>query len=535
MSTTAGYGVSDTLKYLFEGLRQTTKEDGITPVYHDKDVRELAKHICCRNYGFLCWELTHLYWAIVNAYPELKGQSNWVSFFWIDRPFSPKRFRAAFSQGVSWQNGEVILSSDTLNISNGTTKFSISPTRVSVLATFNEFLLSVDPRLIQGFQSELVHADINKVKQLSSQLQTALYEFLKAHLPHAQQQTRFRYFENWLTEENLIADVVNDDDIFRFWEHASEDPDAESYKRFQTAFFDVLDSLTAFKVVESQYAVAFAQTIGGDFESGEFDVGDWHDSSDLLANNFTELAFSDVDEEFDVSSLSKQPKCLSQVEVAAIDYPLAYQAYTARFVLSFLRLYVFDKWQAVVIQAMRKSKSTVYEKLQQTPVDNYFTYLQLLKQCLESLVHSRQCLLHVLLQIDPQTATPELLQDMPEDTLAGVAHWINENGHEGESHMLFKKLTMHFPVFRQAIEGCDNAYKNNNKAGFKVVPEASESELYAETLTKVNKTLVKLDGYIHKIEQLLIDEQSLDTKFSSDVCIFSNRFNSLYGDKNAGE
>lgn len=541
MSTIVGYGVSDTLKSLFEGLRQTTKEDGVTPVYHDKDVRELAKHLCCRNYGFLCWELLHLYWAVVHAYPSFRGQNSWLNFFWIERPFSAKTFRSAFSQGASWQGGEVKMESEALSIVIGPAKFAISPTRISLLATFNEFLLSVDSGLIQGFQTELIHSDINKVKQLSNQLQTVLYEFLKTHIPVAQQQTRFRYFENWLKNADLSPENVNDGDIFQFWVRASEDPDAESYKRFHTAFFDVLDSLTAFKVVDSQNGAAYAQTIGGDFQKGELDAGDWQESfatdssNEMSVSNLANLAFEDVDENFDVNSLSKTPKCLSQNEISAMLYPMTYSVYAGRFLLSFLRLYVFDKWQAVIIQAMRKSKSSVYEKLQQPPSDTYGTYLQLLDSCNESLVFSRDCLLHILLQIEPKDACSELLQGLSKSTLADIALWMHESDTQSDMNHLAKKLIMGFPEFRRAVENCEIAYRKNNKAGFKQLTEAIDPEIYLETLNKVNKTTAKLDSFRLKIKQFLIDDLSLETKFSSDVCIFTSRFNSLYGDNNAGE
>lgn len=526
MPTTVGFGVSDTLRSIFDGLSQAEGLNG--QKYSDIDINKVKQYVICRNYSKASLELVYLCWAIVNAYPSRRGASNLEAFFWLDEAYTPRRFREAFKQ--AWQDspGKVALAQVYLNLEVDNKAFSISPSRVGVLAVLMEFIITVDPSLIHTIQSSLFRGNSKAIDQLAKQLQKSIYQFLKSHLPEAQIQTRYRYFEAWLNQSGQTPASLDDEDIMHFWQDASEDKQAQSYVLYSTALFDVLDALSAIEIVENQQGVAYADSFGAEREFGEVNPEQVHT-----------LLFSESPEQLDVKALCQAPKCLTQEEAQWLQPLSDYRLYTHTFLLSFMRLQVFASWQSVLVQAKRKSQSTVAEKLTEVPEQGYAKYQLELSTLSKALTYAQDCLLYVLLERDPELACAELLQKLPQEQLRPVAGFLAELRQQSPASWpsLLKQISLQFPAFRQLIQPLQGAFKKNNKAGFKTLPQQEELEPYINALhhmTKLQGLLNKhQDNIIHLDNQLDSQIKLLSSIFSSDVCIFTKRFNTLYGGLNA--
>ena len=151
------YGVSAELIAAFDGLRETPGISG--PKYRQKDIDNLSQMILCRNYGKATLELSYLLQAILmckrSGDSTARGLGNsttqeiWLNFFWLEESITPKRFRAAFDVIPEPVQAYLQLNEQGLTIRLPTCEFTLSPTRIATLASFLEFLVYVDPSVLQ--------------------------------------------------------------------------------------------------------------------------------------------------------------------------------------------------------------------------------------------------------------------------------------------------------------------------------------------------------------------------------------------------
>ena len=529
MSTTAGFGVSDSLRGIFAGLMQTEGRFG--PKYLNRDILKVQQYICCRNYSKATLELVYLCWAIVNACPARRNMGKLEAFFWLDEAHTPARFRAAFSQDWQTSTGQVALRHDHLNIIVGSTEFNISPARVGVLAVLMEFIVTLDPGLLSELQQALPNACQQHIDQLARLLQQRVYHYLKEHLPEAQIQTRYRYFEQWLAQQDLSPETLSDDDILLFWQQAQADKQAQSYVLYSTALFDALDAIDAMKIVASQQAVHYAASLGHLSEQGEIDpqqliASHWDEQFSELVNTLT---FSETSPPASLKLLCNSPKCLTLQEAEWLQPLLDYSAYTLPYLRSFMRLQVFSRWQAVLVQAKRKSPGVLAEKLKDIPVQGYAMYQLEIDGLQQAIQYSQRCLLAVLLQLEPQFACSELLQQLPATEMQHIASLLAEIQPDASWDSRVKRLRLQFPTFRQLCEQAESACKKNNKAGFKNLSNTEDAEPYIEAFELLCTTAKLCQAHGAALAELSHRPGGLSAIFTSDVCIFSDRFNTLYG------
>ena len=542
MPTTAGFGVSDSLRSIFAGLSQAQGRYG--QKYSDQDINKVKQYICCRNYSKASYELVYLCWAIINACPVRRGATPLEAFFWLDEAHSPQRCRVAFSQPWQGEAGQVAITSDylSLNIGKGASSksFNISPARVGVLAVLMEFIITVDPSLLSKLQNDLLGGNDKDIDQVARLIQQSIYQFLKDHLPEAQIQTRYRYFENWLNTNGISPTALDDSHIISFWQDACADEQAQSYVLYATALFDALDAISAMQIVTSQQAVSFAASFGQLAEQGEVNP------EQVLASQFNDeegemlqtLVFADVATFDEVKTLCTMPKCLTQEEAEWLQPLVSYATYIKPFLLSFMRLQVFAKWQSVLVQAKRKSAATLTEKLAEPPVQAYAMYQLEIDGLAKALENAQHCLQHVLLNIEPEYACAELLQQLPTEQLQKIGQWLAEQqSHESYSpeswHSLSKQLSLQFQPLRQLCDLSAQAFKKNNKAGFKKLPSSEQGDIYLAAFEHITSLQKLTQAHGKAVEQLAATCGGLSRIFASDVCIFTHRFNTLYGDHHA--
>ena len=542
MSTTAGFGVSDSLRSIFAGLSQAQGRYG--QKYSDKDINKVKQYICCRNYSKASLELVYLCWAIIHACPTCRGASKLEAFFWLDEAHPPQRCRAAFSQVWQGSAGRVAITKDYLSLSIGTgsgsKNFNISPARVGVLAVLMEFIVTVDPTLLTGLQNSLLEGNDKNIDQQARLIQQSIYQFLKEHLPEAQIQARYRYFEHWLNTNGIKPTALDDAHIISFWQDACADEQAQSYVLYSTALFDALDATSAMQIVTSQQAVHFAASFGQQAEQGEVNP------EQLIASQFNDedaemlqtLAFANVTSYDDVKTLCNMPKCLTLEEAEWLQPLVSYSTYIRPFLLSFMRLQVFAKWQSVLVQAKRKSAATLAEKLADQPVQGYAMYQLEISGLTKALENAQHCLQHVLLNIEPEFACAELLQQLPTEQLQKIGLWLAEHKSSGADSAgawlsVSKQLSLQFPAFRQLTDLSAQAFKKNNKVGFKEIPSDEQADVYLAAFEQIRSLQKLIFAHGKAVEQLEQTAGGLSHIFSSDVCIFTHRFNTLYGDRHA--
>ncbi len=531
------YGVSDTLTGLFTLLRETPGNNGLK--YSHKDVDQVARAIVCRNYGSSCLELCHLLWAIAN-YPMQGHEPEYkiLSFFYLEENISSASCRLYFEQ--EWQadkQNSIALDKQYLNIVSTGTVFSISPTRVQYLAAFLDFLLNIEPNIAkqaQQFFSNFAADQQNKaIKQLSSELQKWLYQFLSEHLIDAQLQRRFRFVSTWLMKDEdknpTSTHWLNDSLILDFWQQNINE-ESLGYKLFQTASQDLIDLYQAQMIQSQRQQAESASTIGEDTEQGEY-------TADQLEKSLADFY---GEHQLLIDILTQEPKCLTKLQSELLSPIVYHQSVLSQIGLTLARKACFGAWQAILVQAKRSNKADVLkEKLNLEP-QTYINWLQDLITLEQNMAQTELALLHIFAELKSPyllVLLPDYLSEQDYQRVQQVLQISAE--HAGnwsilENLMLsnWSACLLQVPDFKRLLELAAKSYKQNNKAGFKVLPSIENLVQYQQAQQTLLSSHQQLKHYIENLNQKNQknqDKQGLVEIFSSDLLIFQDRFNILYG------
>jgi hypothetical protein len=516
MTNIINYGISETLKALFAQLKDTPGLDGYK--YHGKDVEQMSQYIVCRNYGSVCYELSFLCWAVVNN-PDYSS-SPLLSFFWLEENIRPKRFRQTFSQSIQTDSGKVCMGEEYLQILIGDTEFAISPTRVGVLAVMLELIASIEPAQLSNIEGRLLGGNVQAIKQLSSSLQKLIYSYLKEHIPEASTQERFRAISGWLKQHSLTAEKLTDENVLDFWLSPPEQP---SYIKYSTVLDDLLDAITAIEVVENTFNADYALSLGNNSEQGEVDV-DWVQNT----------VFEQADNTPDLSWLCQSPKFLTLAQYQPMKSLLSHGKLACQLPLSFLRLAIFGGWQSVLVQAKRKSPQVLADKLQRPPDSHYQNYTEQLNNSQLDCRQVQQVIAHILFTLDNPLFVGIMLKQIPVKLQQSLKAWMIqqiEDTAESDTHHLLQIqqwLSQNWAAQTWLTEA-GNAFKNNNKDGFKKLPSSKNLDVYQDGNDALGHCQKIVARYLLEIEKLNHENTELEAIYRSDLCIFSNRFKQIYG------
>lgn len=520
MSNIINYGISETLKALFAQLKETPGLNGYK--YHGKDIELLSQDIVCRNYGSVCYELSFLCWAVVNN-PQFSS-SPLLSFFWIEENIQPKRFRQAFSRPIQTGTGQVWLGEDYLHLHLGDIDFAISPTRVSVLAVMLEFIASIEPAQLTKIENLLLDANVQTIKQLSSNLQKLIYSYLKEHIPEASIQERFRAISGWLKQHSLTAERLTDQDVLNFWLSPPEQP---SYIKYSTVLDDLLDAITAIEVVENTFNADYALSLGSNSGQGEVNA-DWIQNT----------VFEQADNSADLSWLCQSPKFLTLAQYQPMKSLLSHGKLACQLPLSFLRLAIFGGWQSVLVQAKRKSPQVLADKLRQSPDRHYQNYIDDLSDSQSQCKRVQQVIAHMFYSLDNPLFVGIMLKQIPLELQQALKTWMREQIRDKieyeTNHLLHIQqwLSQH-PAAQTWLTEAENAFKHNNKDGFKQLPSTEELDIYQDGNEALDHCQSAIEHYLSVLEKLNLESTELTEIYRSDLCIFSNRFKQIYGTPHA--
>ena len=528
MSNIINYGISETLKGLFAQLKDTPGLDGYK--YRGKDVEQISQNIVCRNYGSVCYELSFFCWAVVN-HPQYTS-SPLLSFFWLEENIQPKRFRQAFRDPIQTVAGKVVMGEDYLNLHIDNINFAISPTRAGVLAVMLELIVSIEPAQLSQIEEMLLGANSQTVKQLSSNLQKLIYHYLKEHIPEASTQERFRAISGWLKQHSLTAQRITDQDVLDFWISPPAQP---SYIKYSTVLDDLLDAISAIDVVENTLNADHALSLGNNSEQGEINA-DWVQNT----------VFEQAENTPDLSWLCQSPKFLTLAQYQPMKSLLSHGKLACQLPLSFLRLAIFGDWQSVLVQAKRKSSQVLADKLKQSPDRHYQNYTHNLRDTQFCCKQVQHVIGHIFYTLDNPLFVGIMLKHMPLELQQTLKLWMreqieekseSEGGSEGVASAapetdylqhIQQWLCLH-PTAQTWLTEAGNAFKNNNKDGFKTLPSSENLDIYQDGNETLDYCQQIVKRYLLEIEKLNHENTELEAIYRSDLCIFSSRFKQIYG------
>lgn len=562
------YGVSESFNSFIDGLRDT-------PGISDKkfrlvDVNKMAQYLVCRNYGKACLELSYLLWAVVNystnepandsasdtskyaatSSPNTVSNAPLLTFFWLNENITPARFRQAFEEPYKNNNVAIFLDKVGLHLSFSQQSFVISATRVGLLAVLFEMIMSIAPENLALIEKSLQGDHDNSVKaikKLSSDLQKQIYQFLAEHVVPAQQQRRFRYISQWLTLKNNSPDknreststqLLTDETILSFWQDAAQDDSSPGYKLYASAFNDIIETHQAIQQAKQAIALDNASSIGFNVEGGEY-------SPDVIET----LLFDETSTVQDYSWLCQTPKFLTKAQWHFIEPLIQKQPYIKNLPLSFARLTVFSQWQASIVQAKRKSAIVLQEKLNKIPEQNYLIYQQQLNKQTKILVQVIQAITHIFYHQKDSRYLGCILALLPESLTVEIKNTVNETVNrvskteQTSADLTAKKInkllfTQSQSLLKESIEfnrvmqAAKSAFNSNNKEGFQHIPSVESLDTYQDGYDALMRCQSIIQTYLAQLSNFWLTSQDCQLNYRSDVSIFKDMFDRLYGEVN---
>ena len=552
------YGVSDGLIAEFDMLREVICSEG-RHKYAAKTVDLLAQHIVCRHYGNLCYEFSHLNWAIILANTNSASgntiQTGLLNYYWIEQCQWPQHFNKYFSNLCTPANGSgqqaisVNINSDLNQLKDASKKdkalglslriydhsFNISASRANILACFMEWLICIVPDLLAKMEASLHGKGHNAIRDFSSFLQKQIYDYLSEHLPPAKLQQRFRLIHNWYNGDS--AKLINDDGVLRFWQQHSS---LEGYGKYSSVVKDTLSYLTALDTVNTSLGVKHADNRDDSLE--EAILRDSEPKSELYDDQESILHFESASQfclqiSLPITELMESPKALNKQQVEFFELYAQYSQYLLPLSRTWLRLQVFAKVQHQIIQMARvkDSMATSTQHYQHLCEYNYqhvkhqcvrlmannqqslFAISQLLSSVIQPSMPSHACL--VLVKLMPQLPSCEA---HAKDFAALIENAI------GEGKVINKQLVaqwqLSYPYINTLIKQSQLALKQINRQGFTPATLLKSDDYLrcGELLFDLNKLIKQLVKQINKHVQ---DSQE---NFDADRLIFISEFTTLY-------
>ncbi len=540
------YGVSESFSAFIEGLRDTP---GISEKkFRREDVNKVAQYLVCRNYGKACLELSYLAWAVVNYPTNTLANAPLIEFFWLNESISPKRFRQAFSEPFQDNDIQISLNKDGLQLQLSTSSFTISPTRVGVLAVLLEVLTTLAPQQLSSIEQQLKGSLNNKpIKALSSEFQKQIYQYLAEHLIPAQQQRRYRYVTQWLDQKHkqqLLApnELLSDEIILEFWQFSCVDESSPGYKLYASAFHDLLDVEQALKQAKNAIALGNSFSLGEDVDAGEY-------SPELIQN----LLFNDVTEIQDYSWLCQSPKFLTKSQWNFVEPIMNHRAYAKPLLLSFMRLAIFGQWQASLVQAKRKSSQITEKKLNQPLTQSYQIFQGELVGIKAPIQNVILAIIHIFYaqqdsrylgmalsclakeqQVKLKSLIAEQLQDKSlVDNDEALPEYTSPEEMAAANKKLFilsKPILLQSQVLQQLINAANKSFKNNNKDGFQSLPEIDLLDDFQSGYDGLASCLQLVNTLISQFTKKWPNTTICEEIFCSDVSIFKGIFEKIYGE-----
>lgn len=538
------YGVSDQLKAEFDMLREVSCTQGKIK-FPAKTVDTLAQHVVCRHYSNLCYEFSHLNWALIYANTNsTRGiQTALVDYYWIDQCHWPQHFNRYFSvlcQPIKDTQDEAITLSINHELSSGSREktagislrvydhyFSISASRANILACFMEWIICIVPDLLNVLETSLHGKGHNAISEFSSFLQKQIYDYLSKHLPPAKLQQRFRLIQNWYSSPPQKQ--MSDDNLLDFWQQHST---LEGYGKYSNVLKDSLSYLTALAMVKTSVNVQYANTDDNSYESSidQYSNEQMHNEANL---HFESVSQYSAKSELTISRLLDSPKVLNKQQVELFELFSKYPQHLLPLSGSWLRLQVFGKVQHQIIQMIR------VKDVLATDTQHYLQlcqsdYQHITHNCIQLMASNQQSLLAItqlMFSFGPDQACLILLKLMPQlpsfaTHTQDFASLLEDAVGAGET--INKKLVLQwqlsYPWINKLLKQSELALKQINRQGF-----TSTSLLQCEDYLQCAELLFDLNKLIKQVvKQINKKEQDSEENFEADRLIFVCEFSTLY-------
>ena len=515
------------------------------PKYSQQTCRDLAKAIACRNYSRAVLELCHL----VHIAEKCGGGQGYELFFWDSGPARPSALRANVLRGFrEGQAGRgVTVTGAGVDVAYDDGKFSVTFGRMPFLMALMEFLITtIGYAELNAVLRDMLEPSINSrsVSAHANRLSRLIYDYLKEHLPSAQNQRKFRRLIAFMEERrggDFAVDAIDDTVVLDFWtsESAKESADGVDFRMFQTVFKTFLRLRQTLEQSADLHALETSYSIGVDREAGEIDPDAIYGIVETVDEYRSPLA-----------ALQEPPadaiKFLNQRETGQLE--LLFESGAAAFVmpLSLMRCEVFGKGQGQITQALRRRadarrlRTLIVDCAPETYRERQDAFVKLHAHLDRVLLAS----LHVLARNRRREAINLVVSLRPEIDFSPLARLLDISD-DGDDRVVVLRAASVSDQFLNVIEDSQKvgpdiadliaearkAYRGLSRQGFgdDMLDDPDTTEGFALGAG----TLLDMSGHVTAFAELLdraaLPEADWDGQFEADKRVFSDQFTVLYG------
>lgn len=570
------YGVSEQLLSEFEMLYQVHTFDGRLK-YYPKTVQQLAQYLVCRHYGNLCYELSHLNWAIINV----STKANLLDFYWVQNTANEHGCLEYFAKYIS-SSGPLIVENDLADVNQRNASptahkpnnidyslvnilkekqhlnkallankselsieersikiqihshcFSINCNRINLFSCFMEWLVGFVPDLLENSERELLSKGHNAIKSYASELQKKIYAYLSTHLPPAKLQQKYRFIDQWYKAQK--KQIISDNAILQFWR---ENNQLEGYGKFSNVVRDSFAYANALDTAQIASQVQYA------YSTYELESNEPIEINTQNAQLFQSIQSQSAMQKIEIESLLSSPKAINKQQYEWLLLATNYPRHIVEFSHTWLRAQCFGKYQNQVIQSVRDKHKLTLKQPFITDIQPPASYSDVQDKCIKLIASNQQVLLAIAQLLLPKTPHQACLilvklcmhlpkyhqhhktfiqlldsQEYSKSTRLGIP-----DNKFGLDLKLIKTWQLEHPWLNELIGQSEIALKQINRQGFTASTTLPETKYMqsAERLFDVNGLIKQL------LSKMISQNQMSVEKFSADRLIFVKELRKLY-------
>ncbi len=537
-------GKSDTLLAVFRGTSES-EVDGV-PKFSPDTCRALVRHIACRSYARSLLELCHLL-NIADAC--VTGRGGYLYFFWDSGPARPSAFRGYVRQAIDaggfGRDGFTVASEGvTVDYPDGT--FTVTFGRMPYLSAMLDFVVNaIGFEAVDEAVAAMTGAGPTRaaVSDAANGLARAVYEFLREHLPSAQNQRKFQRLTAFLKAElgeGFDISMVDDQTVLNFWLAESPKPseDGTDFRTFQTVLRSFVHIIRALEDAQSQHDMRHTRSIGTDREAGEVDP-----DAVLGAIEHGGERHNPLD------GLGQEPmsavKFLNKQELGDLELVLETGAEALRLPISILRAIVFGRAQGRISQALRRKadRAELRELFRNAAEETYDQRRAVLENRLEHIRRVQLAAVHALIRSRRSEAVEAILTLWPALDLAPVAEMLKASGGATGNVVALHgdRITDRFidlledpqqvgPELAEAIAEARRAYKGISRQGFGEQEADADLviEAHARAVPLLDDIAKQVQAYLGRLDGVALPDGGWDGLCQADRDRFAAHFEVLY-------
>jgi hypothetical protein len=537
-------GKSAELTAAFQTVAET-ESDG-RPKFTPKVCRELARVITCRAYGPALLELSHL----VVAAEACVGNGRYEDFFWNSGPARSSVFQGYAARrlgAASAVSRPATAGPAGLDLGYGDGVFSISYARMPFLSALMEFLVTTlgyadlddiwRDMLARGPSKQIVSGTANRLSK-------ALYDYLKEHLPTAQNHRRFARLVAFLAERengDFEAQSIDDEAVFDFWLGASarQSQDAVDFRTFAHAFRSFVRLRQLLEEARAGQALQQASSIGPDWESGEVEpdsVTRLVEACDETGNPLERLR----------SPPANGIKFLTKTEAASLELLIDCGEVAFALPLSLMRCEIFGAAQSRISQALRRKllAEEVIALIDRSVPETYEQRRERYSRLSRHAEKMRLASLHALTRARRPEAVIILRTLRPSVDLEPMLGALARPEPRGDSVVPFSPAAMAERLvadledpdiadgtLAEVMKEARQAYRSCARQGFEPLDDMDHGDADrflsgAEALSDLQKQVA---GFCDRLDRIFLPRGGWTEQFAADREVFGEQFHLIYG------